>query len=364
MTARPLEPEHAAAHEVNHGFTLVELVVAVAVMAVIMVGMGSAMLIAGRALPQAQSATSSTITAAEAAEQMTAELQYATAINQRSATMIEFTVSDRNGDEVPETIRYEWSGTAGAPLTRRYNAGATAEALSNVREFSLSYRLETISTEIPQRNESTETILQQYQSVQSLGGYPIKDLEWYGQYFRPALPANAVSWKVTRVAISARTDGTSVGEARVQLQLPTSGKCPSGVVLEEKTLLESSLLDSFQAREFAFSNASGLSPQQGLCLVVRWIADSIACQVWGQTRSVTETDFILLKSTNRGATWSSLSGQSLLYTIYGTVTATGTPQIQNTYYLKAIDIRLRTGDDSQSAVQTGVRILNRPEVSQ
>ena len=71
----------------------------------------------------------------------------------------------------------------------------------------------------------------------------------------------------------------------------------------------------------------------------------------------------LVKTTNRGASWSSLSGQSLLFSVYGTVTTTGTPQIQNTYYLNAVEIRLRAGNDGQSLVQTAVRILNRPEVS-
>lgn len=345
------------------GFTLLELTVSTAVLSVIMVGLGSAMLIAGRALPQAQSANSATAGAADAAGQISAELQYATTVTQRSATMIEFAVPDRNGDSLAETIRYEWSGTPGAALTRRYNAQPAIEVLANVQEFTLSYGTETISEQIPQGNESAETILQEYKGTLSLGGYPIKDLEWYGQYFLPALPADAVSWRVARVVISARTDGASAGEARVQLQLPTAGQCPSGSVLEEKTLLESSLLAGAQDCEFAFSNVRGLSPQQGLCLVVKWVSDAVACQVWGQTKDVTATGGLLLKSTNRGTSWSSLSGQSLLYTIYGTVTTTGTPQIQNTHYLKAVGVRLRAGADGQSTVQTEVRILNRPEVS-
>jgi hypothetical protein len=46
------------------------------------------------------------------------------------------------------------------------------------------------------------------------------------------------------------------------------------------------------------------------------------------------------------------------------VTTAGTPQIQNRYYLKAVGIRLKAGTDDQATVQTSVRILNQPEVTQ
>jgi type II secretory pathway pseudopilin PulG len=88
----------------------------------------------------------------------------------------------------------------------------------------------------------------------------------------PELPADAVSWKVTRIRLSAKTDAGTSGESRVQLQLPTTGKLPSGAILEEKTLLESTLVADYEEREFVFASAGGLSPQRGLCLVVKWIS--------------------------------------------------------------------------------------------
>jgi hypothetical protein len=335
-----------------------------AVMGMIMVGIGSAMIIAGRAIPTARNVTATTVAAVEAADQIVADLQYSISVNQRAAAMIEFTVHDRNGDDIPETIRYSWSGSAGAPLIRQYNGGTAESVLTDVRQFSLSYTLQTISKEIPQPNESAETILVSFDANKNLFDFPIKDKEEYAEYFFPALPADTLSWKVTRMVLQAKLDATTDGQASVQLQRPTLGNLPSGIVIEERTLLESVLTTKYTSQEFTFSAANNLRPTQGLWIVVHWLANAIACKVQGQSSGVTATNLSLAKSTDGGISWSTLAGQSLLFTVYGTVTTAGTPQIQKTYYLEGIDLTLRASSDSAALVQTGVRLLNRPQVTQ
>jgi len=347
-----------------HGFSLLEAAATMAVTSIIMLGIGSAMLIAGRAMPDAHSPAVESVAGAEALERIVAELQYAIAVNQRSGRMIEFTVADRNSDGTPEVIRYEWSGTAGDPLTRQYNGGTATQVLSDIREFSLSYDLQTISTEIPQSNESAETLLSSYNSSQDYGAYSIREAQLYSEYFRPVLPADAVSWKVKRVRFYARYSGYATGETKVQLQTPTIGGLPSGVVLQEKTLQESGLPSWYVLCEMTYTQVSGLSPQQGLWLVFRWRSGNVACELLGRNSGVTASNIALAQSVDGSISWSLLSGQSLLFWVYGTVTTAGTPQIQNTYYLNAVGIRLRAGTDNQATVQTSARIVNRPEVTQ
>jgi hypothetical protein len=72
----------------------------------------------------------------------------------------------------------------------------------------------------------------------------------------------------------------------------------------------------------------------------------------------------MVKSTDGGASWTAPAGMSLLYTVYGTVTTLGPPQVQNTYYLTRVNIRLRAGADTQTTLQSAVRLLNKPEVTQ
>jgi prepilin-type N-terminal cleavage/methylation domain-containing protein len=346
------------------GFTLLEMVVALGVSSVILVGIGSAMLMAGRAVPDAHGPVIEGLAGAEALEPIAAELQYAITLNQGTTRLIEFTVADRNGDGTPEVIRYEWSGTAGAPLTRTYNGGAAVQVLTDVRDFNLTYDLQTISTEIPQGNQSAETLLVSYDSSSGYAGYDVQQTQWYGEYFRPTLPADAVSWKVTRVRFYARSSGWASGQTKVQLQTATLGGMPTGVVLQEKTLQESGLPEWYVLCEMSYTQAGGLLPQQGLWLVFRWTSGNTSCELLGRDSGVTATNLSLARSVDGSISWSPLAGQSLLFRVYGTVTTAGTPTIQSTYYLNAVTLRLRAGTDSQATVQTGVRTLNRPEVTQ
>lgn len=115
------------------------MILSMAVMAVLMGGLASALMIAARAVPDRKTTLGATLDGAYAADQLAAELFVAKTFTLRSATAVEFTVADRNNDAVDETIRYEWSGTADAPLTRKYNVAAAVTVLSDVNEFGLGY---------------------------------------------------------------------------------------------------------------------------------------------------------------------------------------------------------------------------------
>ena len=263
-----------ARHKHNMGFTVAELLVSIAVTMIVAVGISSSMLVAGRAIPDSDNPANAALEAGAAAEELLSEVQYTISINSYSATMVESTVADRDGNTLPETIRYEWSGTPGDPLTRQYNAGTVVNVLDGVQEFNLSYNLEPLSDEVMGENESAETMLISYDSTENLTGYRVRPSNWYGQYFLPSLPADAISWKVTRVEFFAKVDYFPISSAGIQLRLPTQDNVPSDVILEQKELLEATLLDTYLRQEFTFSNVSGLSPDQGLCLVVRCLTGS------------------------------------------------------------------------------------------
>lgn len=361
---QPRPHARSAPRSRSEGFTLLEVVIAGAVTSILLLGIGSAMLLASRAIPEAHSPTADSLAGAEALERIATELQYAITLNQRSGQMIEFTVADRNGDKTPEVIRYEWSGTEGDPLTRQYNGGTAMGVLSNVHAFVLSYDRQTISTQTLQSNESAETLLIGYDSSSNYHDYTIQNTELYSEYIRPVLPANAIGWKVTRVRFYAGQSGFLDGVAAVQLQTPTAGGLPSGVVLGEETFQESLLPLVYLVREMTYTQVCNLSPQQGLCIVFCWRSGGESCKLLGQDQQVTAPNQALLKSTDQTATWSLQPNASLLFSVYGTVTAAGTPQIQNTYYVNAVTIRLKAGTDDQATVQTSIRVLNRPQVTE
>ncbi len=223
-----------------------ELLVSVAVMSVIMVGLGSAILLASHALPDGDSPLDAMLEAGTITGHITADLRYATSFSERSLNAVEFTVPDRNhGDVGPEVIRYEWSGTAGDPLIRMYNNGEGTTVADDVYEFQIKYHLGAIDTEETSENESAVTVLVNHTATGSINNYAVHSNHWIGAYFRPELPPEAVSWKVTDVRFRARVRDEALGLTMVQLRLATSDHRPDVTVLEEVPMYESTLTASY-----------------------------------------------------------------------------------------------------------------------
>jgi len=322
----------------------------------------SSMLLAGRALPDENSPADAGVRAAGVADELAADMQYATAVTYRSEHAVEFKTADRNGDEVPESIRYEWSGVPGDPLTRSYNGGTAKEVLGNVQTFELSYDLEVLSKEVPSGNESPETLLIACPGNAYLASRSIESAEWCGQYFKPSLPADAVSWKVSRVQFYAKAGGSTKGEASVQLRLATEGGYPSDAVLEEKSLLEETLLEDYLKQEFSFGGVCGIPPDQGLCLVIKHVSDAEACKVLTQYAYFDSSRTWMVWTGDAGTSWTRPLGDSMLIWVYGTVTTAGTPVIEQTRRLKGVQIKLAAGEGATRRITAGVRTLNAPEV--
>ena len=345
------------------GHTLIELVTALAIVGILVLGMASAVLMASRAVDP-RNPQLAKHAAAEAAERLARELQFATAFNQRSGNAVTFVIPDRrsDGDTAPESVRYAWSGTAGDPLTREYNGSAPAAVIDDVREFALAYHLDTV-TEQPSatQNESGETLLAGHVTSTNSDNYNITEKEWLAQYFQPSLPGDAVSWRVTRVLFRARTHGGTGGIAGVELRLPTASNLPSNVILEQIPMYESRLTDWYLWREFTFTNVAGLSPGRGLCLVISCILkDSDLADVQFDKAN---NPGGYIRSNDAGATWEPDNSRSMLYAVYGKVTTTSVPAAVTRTTLRGIGIRLRAGPNPATAVETAAPLFNAPEVT-
>jgi prepilin-type N-terminal cleavage/methylation domain-containing protein len=142
MTRRsvaPIPSDTSARSRTHRGFSLVELLVSMGILSVLLIGVTSAILIASKALPSPNSSAASQALVASALEQLNADLLVATAIKEITTKAITVTVADRgHGAAGPETIRWAWSGTAGAPLTREYNSSGAKTIVPSVSEFALS----------------------------------------------------------------------------------------------------------------------------------------------------------------------------------------------------------------------------------
>jgi len=119
----------------RRGYSLLELIVSMTAATVLLMSMSSTLFISVRATDPSTTPVTSTIKCHTAINEVLLDLEQAMSITERSANAITFLVPDRDGDLDPEIIRYAWSGTSGAPLTRQYNGGTAVTFVENVYDF-------------------------------------------------------------------------------------------------------------------------------------------------------------------------------------------------------------------------------------
>ena len=127
------------------GFTLVELLVTIVATSVLMAALMSCILIAGHALDEDRIVSARQLQAGKSLDHVLVNLCDAMSFSERTATSVTFQVPDRTGDELPETIRYSWSGTAGDPLRMEYNGSVPEILVADVNQFDLSYSIWTLT---------------------------------------------------------------------------------------------------------------------------------------------------------------------------------------------------------------------------
>ena len=338
------------------GFTLIELVVGLVISTVLVVALGSAVVITSKAIPDSQSPEKTVLDTTRLLPDITQELRYALRVFDRTSTAVKFTVADRDGDTKQETIRYEWSGTVGDPLTRQYNGGTISNVAENLHEFELLYETEMVTETIEFEVESTEVVLASYEDPDDVDEYAITSSDWLGQYFEPSLPPDATRWRVTRVLIKAHLDGAANGETLIQIRKASVLKRPLPRVLEQKSMWEAFLSFGYTWKEFSFIDLPWLSPNIGLCLVLEWANGAISAVI----RCDNDGGSGLVLSNDAGISWSNTT-QSMVYFVYGTYMTPTTETIDH-HFLHQVQIGLQIGSDPSSRVDTAVGILNRPEV--
>jgi hypothetical protein len=120
------------------GLTLLEMVVALLSSGVLVAGLASALYISTQALPPVENTIKKNTMASTVLCDLISDVGMAQSFSERTSKAITFTVPDRNGDSLVETIRYAWSGTAGDPLTYQYNGGTAVTIAQDVRVFNLA----------------------------------------------------------------------------------------------------------------------------------------------------------------------------------------------------------------------------------
>jgi len=128
----------------RRAYTVLEMMVTLPLLTLLLIGSTAALGIVGQVANNGADISKAAMRNPAALEQLASELECATSIVSRSATQITVVIPDRTGDAAADTVRYSWSGTAGAPLTRQINGGTAETLLDTVNAFSLTYNTVTV----------------------------------------------------------------------------------------------------------------------------------------------------------------------------------------------------------------------------
>ena len=371
----------------SRGHTLVEMLIAASLLSVVMVGVGSAVLVASHAVPGGSYAPAGGGAAAPAGESCDAaaliasELAYARQVTELSPTAVTFTVPDRDGDGAEETIRYAWDGTPGSSLRRTFN-GTTAVLAGDVRSFALSYDRETVSTEqtVTATQTSPEMLLASFNgwatvnaNVYELG---CTQQTWCATYFKASgLPSSAKRLTVTRAKLLTRRDLLSADTFSVCVQkaVGNGNPKPSNIRIGNVTTVASlSLLGSgYGWVDVPLSGVTTSNVAQEMCLVVRGDLTSTLTGVYLQYHNKTNAPAdgtFFSWTTTAGSGWNPSSSKihdyDMPFYAYGTYESDETQTVTVTrHYLRGVGVNLSAGPDGSPRAHTSVRVLNRPEVA-
>ncbi len=348
------------------GVTMLELMVTLPSATVLIGAMAMCITVMMRAKSQDDNLFRSTYDLSKAATQIATDLESAVAHVSSSTTHMEFVVPDRNGDGLPEQMRYEWGGATGANANKilwKYNQEPLAVFFDEVGSFELLTNTVTIPNAVPNHLLPDVTILG------SINAFPscvfreqvINASNSIGQYFVPAVTNAGAKWDLGTIRIMARaadanTDGFLV--VRV-MRADATSRLPLSPVLSEVRIAEWRLGTSYQWLDIP-SPVNWQTQGTPLCITLSY---------GGGTGDVARVQFIengtgmpasgnLVTSSDGGVNWTSPgSTRGLRFYAYGFYNSSPLRT-----FLSSIELKLGSSRSLPQRIQTSVRLPATPEV--
>jgi hypothetical protein len=346
----------------RRGHTLIELMAAMVASAFLLVGLGSVMFIA-RQVAYTPTDSSSRTTAADVVNQICDELRYATVVVQQTANTLEFVVADRNSDGTAERIKYQWSGTAGAPLVKTVNGGTGVNVLSSVNSFVITTQQTQKTTTFTTTTDSAETLLLANTAVSGASYRDIDANDSMAQVVDPtvftAVPSNAVSWNAMKVDFYGIQSG--VPNSTLAVQIRYSGDPndqPSSNIIGQTNVAGSGVGNGWTTVTFS-------SPIRGLPLNRKINLVFAAGGTGVEPGKIAYNDSFatgVTDTSNGGASWQLMPSRQMWGRLYGTYTTPGTSYNVTRNYVSSIRIALQAGSQATSRIDAAAPLRNLPEL--
>lgn len=358
------------------GYSLMEMTVSAAAASMLMAGIGSTIYVASRATSDAGGQASPVVSGTMTIEQLASDLEYAVTFTERSPTAVEFTIADRNGDASAETIRYEWSATAGDPVTRSFNGGTPQTVAADVHNFNLDYRIQTVTQETsssPGGTESAEMLLASFtgwSGVTPTETYKqLSTTSWVSEYFEPTWPAGAEQLKITRVRfLMAKGSGTADYAVGIYPAASGAGPAPDATPIGTvQSISGTGLTSTYQWQEITFDDVVLSNASSGYNVVLQGLNSGARVQYY-YSASAPSDSTAFVYSISSGSTWvptgTSVSRYDAPFYVYGTYTSSSASTTStDRYFVRNVGIALQVGADTGARMETSSEVLNAPEVA-
>ena len=191
----------------SRGFTLLELVLAMVVSSILLLGLGSALSLATRSV-RPDSATGATLEAASAVRMLQDDLRFASRVMALTSQSIDVITTDYDTDGNADRVRYQWSGVSGDPLMRKINDGVWYIVCPSVEGFQIQSHFQSA----PERYRTPPTVgnvilLDQYTSGTGTSYIQVNSDSPVSQFIHPDRFVSSVGmavdqqWRLTQLEI-------------------------------------------------------------------------------------------------------------------------------------------------------------------
>jgi hypothetical protein len=136
----------------RRAFTIAELLTSLAVTTVIVSALASCIALTARALPNASDPQQAAFRLNEVARRMADDVRFASDIKIPGPTEMQLQLADQDADGTPETIVYQWSGTAGTELTRTQNAMEPVPVHNSIDRMVIEWNTDAALSSAPSRS--------------------------------------------------------------------------------------------------------------------------------------------------------------------------------------------------------------------
>jgi hypothetical protein len=294
-------------------------------------------------------------------KQIARDLETALAISSYSSQHIEFLVADRDGDHLPERLRYAWD-PARESILWHYNQAPPEVLAEQISEFEL-FLQPAPALPHPDNHQHSQTVLLHALDAPAqttIEEWLIGPNQGLAQYFVPWLPDDSSHWDLGSIKIQLRAV-TAGHPGQLRIRLHRSSNFQPANRVGEWFVPVRQLTPDFQWFELpigSIGELADLSSTEPLCITLTQIGGGtpgVAVQVIGQAGSDSPSSRLL--SSANGSSWVSVPN-TLGFRFYALGFHASQPPRQ---LAQRVELSLR-GPAEQPRTERSIPLRNRPEL--